>query len=215
MWMDEESAAVSIDTVVENEPSPSPGDEIEATSPSSPLQDLTDGIAALATEVREAAFLAKHREQTISRLHDEVQELRKGELAQALAPLFRDLIRLHDDLAGVVAEKEAAGDADAAKTFAYFRGEILEMLARNNVEPFDLQSGDRFDPSQSRAIGVVPSNDPVLDRCIATMQRRGFRLGPRVLRVAEVEVYRTATAAPPRLESSEPIAVGSEKGDQS
>lgn len=214
--MEEESPTVSIDPAEDSELSPSLVGEPDAPpQPASSLQNLTDGMASLTNEIREATSLAKHREQTISRLHDEVQELRKGELAQALAPVFRDLIRLHDELASIIIEKEAASDADAAKTFKYLRSEVLEMLARHNVEPFDLQSGERFDPTQSRAIRVVPSDDPLLDRCIAAMHRLGFRLGPRVLRVAEVDVYRTIPPHPPRLESSEPTILTSEKGEQS
>jgi molecular chaperone GrpE len=215
--MEKESTNMLIDPDGDGESPPSLVTESDAPQPplASPLPELTAGIAALTLEIREATSLAKHREQTISRLHDEVQELRKGELAQALAPVFRDLIRLHDELASLVVEKEAAGDADSAKTFAYFRSEVLEMLARHDVEPFDLRSGERFDPTQSRAIGVVASNDPSLDRCVATMHRRGFRLGLRVLRVAEVEVYRTTLPPPSRIEPSEPTILTSEKGEQS
>ena len=213
--MDPVSTEAPAEPVVVDEASP-PEPSAVVTVVDSPVLELTAQIAALSAQIGELNTLARHREQTISRLHDEVQELRKGELSQALAPVFRDLIRLHDDLGNAAIERERAGDADNAKTFGYYCGEILEVLARNNVEPFDLQIGDRFDPTMQRAVRVVLSGDPALDRCIAVMHRRGFRLGTRVIRVAEVEVFRSEPVPPNDAAPQPPATVSSiARGEES
>jgi molecular chaperone GrpE (heat shock protein) len=155
------------------------------------ISALTAQLREQTTQLSEHTSLASHREQTISRLHNEIQELRKGELEQALAPVVRDLIRLHDDLAAFVIEEKEKGREDAEKVIGYFRDEAERMLDRTDVVAFDPMPGERFDPSQHRALRSAPTGDPALDRTIESVQRRGFRRGARVVRAAEVVVYRT------------------------
>lgn len=154
------------------------------------LFEVNERLSVLGTEIGALNELASAREQTITRLHDEVQQLRKGELAQAIAPLIRDLINLHDQVAATVVERETAGGSASAKDFAFFRDEIIEILARYDVERLAFAAGDAFDPAAQRAITSVPIDDPALDRRIAIMRRPAFRTGMRIIRFADVDVYR-------------------------
>ena len=165
------------------------------------LTEVSERLSAFAAEIRALNDLAHAREESITRLHDEVQQLRRGELTQAVAPLIRDLIHLHDQLAAAVAARESAGNNADVKDLVYFRDEVIEILARYDVELFVFDTGDAFDPSAQRAVSAVPIDDASLDRRIAVTRRPGFRSGSRIVRFADVDVYRLAIQ-PSRTDSS-------------
>lgn len=164
--------------------------QAEPAAEPNPLIEVREGLATLGTEIQSLNELARAREQSITRLHDEIQQLRRGELTQAVAPLIRDLIHLHDQLAAEVQRREKAEDADGVKTFVFYREEVVEMLARYDVEKFAFANGDKFNPTEQRAVLSVPVENAALDHRIAVMRRPGFRSGNRIVRYAEVEVYR-------------------------
>ena len=166
-----------------------------------PLGEIHERLGVLAAEIQALNELARAREQSITRLHDEVQQLRRGELMQAITPLVRDLIALHDQLAGAVKEREQAGDVAGVKAFTYFCDEVVEILARYDVERFASAEGEKFNPAEQRAVLTVPVDDAALDYHIAVMRRPGFRSAGRIVRYADVEVYRL-TIQPSRTDSN-------------
>ena len=167
-----------------------PESKEESTAEPNPLIEIRQQLSALGTEIQSLNELARAREQNITRLHDEVQQLRRGELTQAVAPLIRDLIHLHDQLASEVGRREKAEDADGIKIFAFYCEEVLEILARYDVEKFGFVNGEKFNPTEQRAVSSVPVQDAALDYRIAVMRRPGFRSGGRIVRYADVEVFR-------------------------
>ncbi|MGH7488392.1 MAG: nucleotide exchange factor GrpE [bacterium] len=166
--------------------------DVQAEAEPNSIREINDGFGVLVSEIQALNELARAREQSITRLHDEVQQLRRGELMQAIAPLVRDLISLHDQLAGEIKERETAGDGDGVTTFSYFCNEVVEILARYDVERFSSAEGDKFNPTEQRAVLSVPVEDAALDYRIAVMRRPGFRSGAKIVRYADVEVYRLA-----------------------
>jgi molecular chaperone GrpE len=70
------------------------------------------------------------------------------------------------------------------------RARLRDALAEAGVSELD-SVGARFDPSQHRATGWVPTDDPALEGRIAEVERRGFSDRGAVLRLPEVRVYST------------------------
>lgn len=118
----------------------------------------------------------------------EVQEL----LFQKLQyPLMRDLILFYDRVAKSVGDFDQAAREDILETVRSYPEELVDLLREHGVEP--LAAGERLDPELHQATRVVETGDPEQHQRIARVVRTGFRIHGRVLRKAEVEVYRLAS----------------------
>ena len=113
----------------------------------------------------------------------------------AAADLIRDLLPIVDDLERALsamprADAEAGGDANAAAAFQsgveLIHRQFVDVLRRRGVEPLDVE-GQLFDPNWHEAVVQEPA-DGRPDGEIIGEVRRGYRLGQRLLRAAQVRV---------------------------
>jgi molecular chaperone GrpE (heat shock protein) len=159
----------------------------QAAAGADEVRALAAQVVDLSARVGELVRISRDREVVINRLHEENQKLRAGELQQALAPVFRDLFRLYDDLESSAAALLASGPA---RDLEAFRDSVADILYRQGVDRFEAPAGARFDPHEQRGVAPVPTPDPARDRTVAEPLRAGFRTGSRVLRPADVKVFR-------------------------
>lgn len=157
------------------------------------LSELAGRVETLTCAVEEANRLSGERERIIDRLHQENQQLRQGELQQAVLPVFRDLVRLYDDLrqtAVAYTSRAEVTPADAARDFGVFAEMVADILYRQGVERYEAHAGDAFSTKEHRVLGAVQTPEQAKDRTIARSVRDGFRSETRVVRLLEAEVYR-------------------------
>ncbi len=178
------------------------GDALAASPPDlpdeSPLHDLAKRVESLALLLEESNRLSQERERIIDRLHQENQQLRQGELQQAMLPIMRDLVRLYDDLsqsARGYASRAETTPQDAARDFDCFAEMVTDILYRQGVERYGAREGDAFNSKEHRALGAVQTPEQERDRTVARIVRDGFRSESRVIRILEAEVYRYAPAS--------------------
>lgn len=173
---------------------PEDGARPEAHTPSGQEgSEVACRLAEIAARVEESNRLGLERERIIDRLHEENQRLKAGEIQQIVTPIFRDLVRLFDDLSGSVLEYRSSSEPkllDVARDLACFRDVVSDILYRHGIERYEVDPGGAFDAKTHRVIRVAATSDPALDRTVARVVRPGFRSEARVLRAAEVEVYR-------------------------
>jgi molecular chaperone GrpE len=161
------------------------------------IQSLTEQVAKLSVLLEEANGLSRERERIIDRLHQENQQLRGGEIWQALTPLLRDLVRLYDDLNQTEQRYQECGDTDGkevARDFAAFRDSVEDLLYRQGIERYDVPEATTFNSKEHKALGVISTVEERLDRSIARIVRSGFRTDSRIIRILEAEVYRFTAA---------------------
>jgi len=115
-------------------------------------------------------------------------ERERRELSEAVtADVVRDLLPAVDDLERAVAAP--AGDEAAD---AYRRGvelihrQLLDVLRKRGVEPFDAVGQD-FDPNWHEAVAYAPAEGR-RDGEITAALSKGYRIGQRLLRPAQVKV---------------------------
>ncbi len=132
------------------------------------------------------------KERMIDSLHRELQSYREGMHFKILRPLFMDLISIHDDLGGLLEHilKENGVSRQMLRSLESFQESIEETLQRNGVEVFSTE-GEVFVAGKQRALKVVDTDDPALDKQVARRLRKGFEYDGKVLRPEIVEVYRT------------------------
>ena len=130
--------------------------------------------------MRSAAEFENYRRRT---------ERERRELSEAAAAdLIRDLLSVVDDFERAL----SSADADSATGPEFRRGveliykQLLEAVRKRGAHPFD-SVGQPFDPSWHEAVAWEPAGDRP-DGEITAELRRGYRLGGRLLRPAQVKV---------------------------
>jgi molecular chaperone GrpE len=190
---EESSSRAAAEETVTEESAVSQQSEDSAGQNNAGIQILSQRVEQLAGLLEEANLISRERERIIDRLHEENQQLRSGELWQAVAPMFRDLVRLYDDLEQTTQRYDIHIEAElkaAARDFQSFRDTVEDILYRHGVERYVAADGTPFNSKEQRALGVVPTPDENLDRTIARVVRAGFRAETRIVRLLEAEVFR-------------------------
>ncbi|MCM3924364.1 hypothetical protein ND748_22175, partial [Frankia sp. AiPs1] len=143
-------------------------------------------LERLAGQVDELARLRRHDAELVDRLHAENSRLRAGELTEAMAPLLRGLIRLHDQMGSLGAD-------DPQSVAGILRKQLLQVLdLAVDVRPYTAVLGGTFDPARHLGVRRVATDEPGRDGTIARTVRPGFVRGETtVVRPAETEVYRS------------------------
>lgn len=118
-------------------------------------------------------------------------ERERRELSDAVAAdVVRDVLPAIDDLERALATPATPAMDDASN--AYRRGvelihrQLVDLLRRRGVEPFDVVGLD-FDPNWHEAIAHEPVGAH-RDGEVTAELRRGYRIGQRLLRPAQVRV---------------------------
>lgn len=76
----------------------------------------------------------------------------------------------------------------------YVQQRLLDVLAEEGIQPIEA-IGQPFDPHLHIVLDVVPARDDLPTGTVASEIRRGYRMGERVLRHAEVVVAKAAEPA--------------------
>jgi molecular chaperone GrpE len=154
------------------------------------------GLAALQRErdelydrlLRTTAEFDNYRKRT-DRERRDLREMSAADVVHELLPVVDDLERALEAARPPDAEP---GAADAVPLGSFRRGvelihrQLLEFLRRRGVEPFEAL-GEPFDPNWHEAVGHDPA-DGRADGEVTVEVRRGYRIGPRLLRAAMVRV---------------------------
>jgi molecular chaperone GrpE (heat shock protein) len=169
---------------------------VESLLPDLAATAREETVVGLGGRLDELVRLNRRADEHVAELHAENQRLRSGELATALQPMLRDLIRLHDEVTRLAEASHAEAQAD----LDLVRSRLLDTLARWGLSPFSPETGDPLDATRHQGVGRVPSSDGE-PGTIATVRRPGFAHDDgRTFRAAEVEVF--VSPPPPPTEET-------------
>lgn len=136
---------------------------------------LAERLAAIEARLGALNDRAAHREAVIDRLHQEREELRRGERRLLLEPVVADLIRLHDALTRAAAQTHAAGQAAHAELLRSFADEVEMTLDRCGVETLTAEPGAPHNVGEHSVVGVLPTDVQERNNTIAEVVGLGFR----------------------------------------
>ena len=143
-----------------------------------------DALASLKTEVNQLADLFKRRlmedrskNALIETVQEQIRVVNDSLRLRALESLFREALLAIDRLQNEPSTPELVESAV---------DELLEVFRRRDLTEVD-DEGD-FDPRLHEAVATVPANAQLLPNTIAAVQRKGYLLGGRLLRPAQVTV---------------------------
>ncbi|MEU8826399.1 nucleotide exchange factor GrpE [Streptomyces sp. NPDC048636] len=176
----------------ETEPSTTGQDSEQDSGPDGgPDSGLERAVAEFTTALARQQDLADRREEIITRLHTELQELRRGELDAALDLVRHGLIRLHDRILRQAEQIDAPLDTGELRTLLRaLADETADTLAGTGTERYAPEEGEPFDSASHRPVGRAGAASPEADRTVARVVAAGFTRGERVVRKAEVVVAR-------------------------
>jgi len=116
-------------------------------------------------------------------------ERERRDLSEAVtADIVRDVLPAVDDM-----ERALAAPAGGDATLPYRRGvelihrRLLDVLRARGVEPLEVV-GQAFDPNWHEAVAHDPATNGHADGEITAELRRGYRIGQRLVRAAQVKV---------------------------
>ena len=165
--------------------------------------ESSENITAAGVEAAgdDAAALRKDRDELYDRLlrtsaeFDNYRKRTARERAEwseaAVADVLRELLPVLDDVDRALATRREPGDGGAD---SYWRGleliqrRALDVLRKRGVEPFETVGQD-FDPAWHEAVASDPAAGH-RDGEITAELSRGYRIGQRLLRAAQVKVAR-------------------------
>jgi molecular chaperone GrpE len=149
-----------------------------------------DELAALQQErddlrdrlLRSAAEFDNYRKRT---------ERERRELSEAAsADLIRELLPIVDDFERALASEvwHSSGESAARRGIELIHRQLVDTLRKRGVEPLEVVGAD-FDPMWHEAVASDPAEGR-RDGEITAEVRRGYRVGARLLRPAQVKVAR-------------------------
>jgi molecular chaperone GrpE len=114
-------------------------------------------------------------------------ERERRELSDAVAAdLIRDVLPALDDLERALSASQNSADPVLRSGVELIYKQLLDALRRRGAEPFE-SVGHDFDPSWHEAVASEPAKGHRDGEIVAEL-RRGFRIGSRLLRPAQVRV---------------------------
>lgn len=170
--------------------------DVDLPAESPVLQALADAVQTLREALEASHHVQEHQRALLDKLHAEKQELREAEQRRLRDPVLRDLIQLSDTCVRNSRQWQQRSDIapDTAEKVSSVLLEVADdlrlTLERQGVEGCAPVVDDKFDRSEAKAVGSVPTADPTQDGLVAEVRKSGYRLGDRVVRYSEVVVWR-------------------------
>ncbi len=183
---EDEAAESGTETPDAEDEAAEPGTETPdaESEPETPDAEPEEPAAALQRERDEYLALAQRTQADFENWRKRAARESAAAGRRAKSGLVGELLPVLDNLERALA---SAGEGDGlAGGVRLVHSELISVLARNGVEPFD-PKGQAFDPSEHEALSTRPDEQSgsgvVLD-----VVEKGYRLGDAVLRPARVVV---------------------------
>lgn len=120
-----------------------------------------------------------------------LQKLKENELNELKFNFFNSFIQIVDDLErAICAVKFSNNSSDLLKGIELVRYRMLQLLQSENIELITFDKDNRFDPKFCNAIGYELTDDASKDLTIAEVVLNGYRLNDKVIRPANVKIYK-------------------------
>ncbi|WP_433710675.1 nucleotide exchange factor GrpE [Nocardia sp. CA-084685] len=149
------------------------------------MTDPAEPLAHLAERIEDLTRVVARQATTIDRLADEAKARDRRDRAGADLPLVLELFAIHTDTTA------CAGTAESARERAAFEAivtRIERLIVGRGATLVNPQPGDAFDSLTMEAADVADTDDPALDRTVASVVQTGLTISGRSIRPAGVIV---------------------------
>jgi len=126
------------------------------------------------------------KEKAFDKIYDELQQYKDNFLFLSQKPIFLDLILLLDNIEKMKSSLTPE-DQDCKNLFDRISDEILEILYRRDIVPFD-EKYAFYQKGLHKVVKTIPTPVEAENNQIVEIVRRGYQWGERILRAEEVVV---------------------------
>lgn len=174
-------------------------DYIESTENDSSTQDnnnSTIDLAKIETLLLELSkrfenkiLVDEHKNALFDKMYNELQSYKTDIYSKILKPFVLSTITLIDDTKSFLSK---LGENDSQKAENYLRGiteDLIDILEINGVDIYEEET-DVFNPRTQKAVKIVPTDNPDLDKLIACRVRKGYSWQGVVLRPEWIHLYK-------------------------
>ena len=149
---------------------------LEAEAPDAVL----DKLEHLEKLIRDGFAANEKRERILDDLHRENQKHKQNLLLSVMDPIFKSLVRLHDDMLDTMerarSDKTKMTRQKILDDMKFYWEEIVETLARQGVSSFRDEPGVPFDARRHQIVKTAPTHDPAQNGLVVEVVRSGFAL---------------------------------------
>jgi len=177
-----------------DEPNPAPeAPPVEADPQPPAAPDPQRILDDLKRQSEERLSLQRTTHDLIVDLSIQVKQIADEGSSRQWRAVLQELVLLQDSLEQVLQWAGGPGEAPSREAIAdrleTLRIELLEILLRRDVRPFDGTS-DVLDRHLHRTVKTVPTDDPALNDRVKTVVRPGYHWREQVLRPEEVIIFK-------------------------
>ncbi len=134
----------------------------------------------------------KKKDENIDLLHKELEYYKQEQGERLLDQVMKEIIKLRNGLMKTIQSDswESLSEEELRKTIIYVEEDLIDLLQRQNIDPFSSLPGEEFDRSRHKVSKVVPTNDKTLDKKIQKSVSPGYLKKDKVMIPEQVVVYR-------------------------
>jgi molecular chaperone GrpE len=164
-----------------------PGDDDAAASEPQTVRIEADELVQLRSDVQRFRDLALRTQADLENYRKRMAREKEEAVRYANMSLLEDILPVIDNFEfGLQAAKGSNEESSIYQGMEMVYKQIQDFLSRNNVEVIDA-TGQEFDPGVHEAMGQEPS-DEIEQGHVVRQVRKGYKIGPRLLRPANVMV---------------------------
>lgn len=161
----------------------------ENDNPSIDLAEIKTMLQGLGNRFEEKILVDEHKNALFDKLYDELQTYKTDIYSKILKPFVLRTITLIDDTNLFLSK---LGEDDSQKAMSYLRGitdDLIDILEVNGVDLYE-EEAEVFNPRTQKAIKIVPTDNPDLDKHIACRVRKGYSWQGAVLKPELIYLYK-------------------------
>ena len=145
-------------------------------------------LKARATERDEFLGMLQRARAEFSNYRKRVERERGEMRTRVIGEFVMKLLPVLDDFDRALVHADESADLESfVKGIRLIENKIYEVLKRSGVESFEPERGDGFNPVEHDAL-IVEQTDEYPDDSVSGVHLKGYRMGDRILRPAQVKV---------------------------
>ena len=154
------------------------------------VSELEDKIKSLEKQLIELSSAYKNLKNDQQAFQQRMQKLKDNELNELKFKLFSSFIEIIDDLERALdSAKHTNNSSELAEGIKLIHSRMLQLLKLHNVEPIILEN-NTFDPKFCNAVSYELTDEESKDSTIAAILLNGYKFNDKILRPANVKIYK-------------------------
>lgn len=131
------------------------------------------------------------KDEQINKLHNELQFYKEDHSSRFVNQVMKAVIKVRKDMMKRVASQawDEMSAAELQREYEYVLDDLTDLLEQQNVDPYETEHGEPFDPTRHQVQKLETTEDPSLDKCVKSSVSEGYTKGGKVFIVERVVVY--------------------------